>query len=92
MQRFHCRTVLVKMLHTHTHTHFLWQYWFNEFATHRLEVDQTHYLSHSQQPQQRQEEEVMTGSGCGAVEMTGVDVGKILAAKPSREKRSVSQM
>jgi hypothetical protein len=63
-----------------------YEYWFNEFATHRLEVDQTHYLSHSQQPQQRQEEEVMTGSGCGAVEMTVVDVGKILAAKPSREK------
>ena len=59
----------------------------------RREVDQTHYLTHSQQPQQR-EEEIMTGSGCGAVEMTGinvVDVGKLLAAKPSREKRSVSE-
>ena len=36
----------------------------------------------------------MTGSGCGAVEMTGinvVEVGKLLAAKPSREKRSVSE-
>ena len=36
----------------------------------------------------------MTGSGCGAVETTGinvVDVGKLLAAKPSREKRSVSE-
>ncbi|CAI8020373.1 Tubulin polyglutamylase complex subunit 2 [Geodia barretti] len=65
-----------------------YEYWFNVFAPHRLEVDQTHYLSHSQQPQQRQEE-IMTGSGCGAVETTGinvVDVGKLLAAKPSREK------